>query len=138
MKLFLDTNVWIDFLAERRPHYYAAAVLLSLADEGRCEIVVSSLTMVNAHYVCCERCHKPYSQWIQKVNALSDIVSLCDVTPEAVRAANLSSWTDYEDCVQYHAAKEYGCDMIVTRNAHDFVLSDIEVLSPEQALAKFE
>lgn len=137
MKIFLDTNVWIDFLGERHPFYQAAASLLSLADEGRCTLVVSSLTMVNANFVCCERGHMPLELWRNKVNALADLVEVCAVSSENIRQANLSDWNDYEDCVQYHAAKSCGCEMIVTRNVQDFALSDIDVLAPEQALARF-
>lgn len=136
MKIFLDTNVWIDFLGERHPFYQAAASLLSLADEGRCRLVVSSLTMVNANFVCFERGHMPLELWRRKVNALADLVEICNVSTEAVRKANVSEWKDYEDCVQYHAAKEAGCDIIVTRNCNDFALSDIEVCLPEQVLAQ--
>lgn len=34
MRLFLDTNIWVDFLLEREPFYEAAAALFSLADEA--------------------------------------------------------------------------------------------------------
>lgn len=33
MKLFLDANVLIDFMSERRPHYFEAATIFSLAVE---------------------------------------------------------------------------------------------------------
>lgn len=137
MKLFLDTNVWIDFLGERHPYYQAAASLLSLAEEGRCELAVSSLTMVNAHFVCCERGHMPIDVWRGKVSALADLVEVCPVSSSHIHAANTSEWNDYEDCVQYHAAKSNGCDVIVTRNVKDFALSAIEVMQPNDILQRF-
>ena len=36
MTLFLDTNVWIDFLIERKPFYYAASTMTFFG--GRREI----------------------------------------------------------------------------------------------------
>ena len=47
MRLFLDTNVLIDFMGERPAYYPQAATLFTLCTECRCEIVVS-LT-----YLCC-------------------------------------------------------------------------------------
>ncbi len=55
MKLFLDTNVLIDFMSERQPYYMPAATLFTFAIEQRCTIAVSSLSMVTANYICCER-----------------------------------------------------------------------------------
>lgn len=33
MMLFLDTNIILDFFLERKPFYYSAAALLTLAEE---------------------------------------------------------------------------------------------------------
>lgn len=134
MNIFLDTNVWIDFLAERHPHYISAAALFTLADEGLCRFVVSSLTMVNAHYVCCERGNMPLALWKQKVASLSDLVMVGSVGAEEIADASNSDWSDYEDSVQYFAAKRSGCQLIVTRNVKDFQRSDIRVLTPDQAI----
>lgn len=52
MKLFLDTNVLIDFLLERPPFYPAAAMIMSYAFEGKVGICVSSMSVVTTHYLC--------------------------------------------------------------------------------------
>ena len=41
MRLFIDTNVLIDFMGERAGYYSQAAMLFSLAVDRKCEIVVS-------------------------------------------------------------------------------------------------
>lgn len=51
MKLFLDTNVLIDFLMERHPFYDAAASLVSYAAENQLEICTSALPIVNANFI---------------------------------------------------------------------------------------
>lgn len=40
MKLFLDTNVLIDFILERQPFYQAAAMIISYAEENKVQIRV--------------------------------------------------------------------------------------------------
>ena len=39
MKLFLDTNVLIDFILERQPFYQAAAMIISYAEEKKSKSV---------------------------------------------------------------------------------------------------
>ena len=50
MKLFLDTNVLIDFILERQPFYQAAAMTISYAEENRVQICVSSLSLVTTNF----------------------------------------------------------------------------------------
>ncbi|MDE6549596.1 MAG: PIN domain-containing protein, partial [Muribaculaceae bacterium] len=42
--------------------------------------------------------------------------------------------SDFEDMLQYQAAKDANCDCIITRNEKDFVFSDIPVMSPASYL----
>lgn len=136
MRLFLDANVLIDFMGERIAYYPQAATLFSFAAEQKCEITVSSLSMVTASYICCERGKMPLSLWTDKVNAMSDFVELSSVDSSDIFLSCNAGWDDFEDCVQYHVAKKCECDAIVTRNTNDFIQSDIDVLSPEQAIDK--
>lgn len=134
MKLFLDANVLIDFMGERVAYYMQAATLFSFAAEHECEIVVSSLSMVTSNYICCERGKMPLALWNNKVNEMNNFVEVGSVDSSDILLSCNAGWKDIEDCVQFHVAKRCGCDAIVTRNTGDFVHSDIDVLSPEQAI----
>lgn len=59
MKLFLDTNVLIDFIMERPLFYDAAAMIVSYAFEKKVSICVSTLSIVTANFICVERCKMP-------------------------------------------------------------------------------
>ena len=50
-KLFIDTNIVIDLLANREPFYEDSAKLYSLADKNKLKLSVSSLTFSNANYI---------------------------------------------------------------------------------------
>lgn len=39
MRVFIDTNVLIDFMAVRQPYYHPAAVLFALAEMGELQLV---------------------------------------------------------------------------------------------------
>lgn len=49
------------------------------------------------------------------------------------RALDLDA-SDFEDMLQYQAAKDANCDCIITRNEKDFVFSHIPVMSPSSYL----
>lgn len=47
MKVFLDTNILIDFISGRKPFVDEALVLFQLADDKEIELMVSDLTIIN-------------------------------------------------------------------------------------------
>ena len=54
MKLFLDTNVLIDFILERPLFYQPVAMIVSYAAERKIEVSVSALSVVTANFISCE------------------------------------------------------------------------------------
>ena len=51
MTLFLDTNIILDFFLERKPFYYSAAALLTLAEEKGTQVFVSTHSIVTSEYM---------------------------------------------------------------------------------------
>lgn len=138
MRVFLDTNAWIDFLLERRPGYDWTASILSAAVEDRCEVFISSLTAVNVHYICHDRAKMPLKMLRRKIDALKDWVHICDVVSEDIYSSYSNEWEDFEDGVQYYAAVRAGVDYIVTGNAKDFSLSKIPTCSASEFIKMFQ
>lgn len=134
MKCFIDTNVLIDFLLQRQPFYEPAAALLTMADDKRIEAAVSALSIVTSQFICCERAKMPLEVWTHKLSVLDEIMEIISIDENDVMVACSSGWKDYEDSVQYHVAKKASCDVIVTRNPKDFVMSDIPVSAPDDIL----
>ena len=50
-KLFIDTNIMMDLLGERIPHYDAAAKIATLADKGKVKIIVSAFSYPTVYYL---------------------------------------------------------------------------------------
>lgn len=134
MIVFLDTNVLLDWFLEREKFYYAAATLLSLADQKTIDIAVSSMSLVTANYICCERNKLKDDEWAAKMRVLEIITNVCPVTKSNIFDVIALGWKDYEDAVQYHVCKSFGCDVLVTRNVKDFALSDIPIKTPEEMI----
>lgn len=66
------------------------------------------------------------------------ICELANVDRNVVTQALSSEFLDFEDAMQYFSAKEWGADMIITRNKKDFKNSHIPVYEPMEYLAIFD
>lgn len=132
MNLFLDTNIIVDFILERQPFYPTAATILSFASDDMIAVSASSLTIVNARYICVERMKQSLDDFKCKFDELRQILNIVSVDSSDIFASYDSHWDDFEDGVQYFSAIRAGCDQMVTRNAGDFEKSDIPVASPIQ------
>ena len=129
-KVFVDTNVIIDFLANREPFSDYAAKLFQLAQNKDIEILIAAISINNTYYILKQVCsHKKALSLIEQIE---NLVKIVPTTQEVLRRAIKSDFKDFEDAMQYFSAKDYkGVDVIATRNAKDFKKSDIPVLTPE-------
>lgn len=134
MKAFLDTNVLIDFMAERQG-YPAAAALFELATNRKLELTYSTLTVANAFYIL----RKQYTdiELAEAFEVQQTVVDICGVSSQDVILALKDRWTDGEDAIQYHSALSSKADAILTHNTNDFQQSSLAVMTPEDFLDKY-
>ncbi len=135
MRVFLDTNVLLDTLVSRDNPQFArnAATILSLGENGTFDLFMSALSVPTIAYVL-----KSMSPAAKKaiIGELVDIVKVFPALPDHVTNMLESQMSDVEDALQVQSAAEGGCDVIVTRNIHDFKLSEIPAISPEEFLRR--
>ncbi len=135
--IFVDTNVILDLLAKREPFYTDSGKVFSLADRGEIKLVVSTVSLVNAHYILNDALKlKDARQLIGKFKVLVTSFELTDKIIDL--ALHDDSFKDFEDGIQYHTAIESNCDCILTRNQKDFRHSSIPVFSPKEFIANIE
>ncbi len=65
-----------------------------------------------------------------------DIVEVLPSLPEHVANMLNGQMSDIEDALQVQSALEGRCDVIVTRNVHDFSLSEIPAITPADMLSR--
>jgi predicted nucleic acid-binding protein len=136
-RLLVDTNVILDLLAKREPFDVESRQLFSMADTNLIELVVSSLSLVNTHYILNEMMKIKESQTI--IRKFKVLVSTFELNDKIVELAlNDESFSDFEDGIQYYTALESQCELIVTRNLKDFKKAAIPVFSPKEFLARRE
>lgn len=59
MRVFLDTNIIIDYFDEQREHYLPASIIFDLAKKGKLELTICAQSFVNAFYIL----GKSYPKW---------------------------------------------------------------------------
>ena len=135
MKLFLDTNIVIDFLSGRKPFADDAIALFQLADNHEVELVVSDLTLVNTVYVL-QRLHYPIESVYEALNNIRPLISIVPIGESIIDMCLQRKSNDFEDEVQYFAAVNAEVDYIVTRNKKDFDFGDDAVVTPKELFVK--
>jgi predicted nucleic acid-binding protein len=132
-RLFLDTDVILDFLTDRKPFSSEAAVIFTLVDERKLRGYVSSLTISNLYYLL--RKYETHQKVISKLDSLSNIIEIIKVDQDTIKNALESKFRDFEDSIQYYSALlSKKVDVIITRNTKDYKKASLPVMTPAEYL----
>lgn len=134
MKVFLDTNVLIDYLNKREPFFTEASQVMDLCISKQVEGIVSSLSVINAAYIM--RKAYPKNSLLLKITWLAEKIEVCPINKEAIQRAADSRPFDFEDAVQYFSALQANADLIITRDTKGFADVDLPVMTPAQFLSR--
>jgi predicted nucleic acid-binding protein len=131
-RVLVDTDIILDLLLERQPFFPAATRLFVAFQEGRLEGHVSSLAFSNLFYLLRKKVPGPEAVAIlRKLRLLTRVLT---VDEKVIDLALASTFSDFEDAIQYFAASEWELEAIVTRNRRDYKASRIAIVSPEECL----
>jgi predicted nucleic acid-binding protein len=131
--LFIDTDVIIDFLIDRKPHSREAAIIFTLIEQKKIKGYASSLTFSNLYYVL--RKVESHNKVITKLDSISRLVTILKVDQQTIKDAIASGFQDFEDSIQYYCALDYKkIDVLITRNTKDYKNSEIPVMTPADYL----
>ncbi len=131
--IFLDTNVIIDFLADRRPFSLIAAEIFTASLSGKVKIYISAVSYNNIYYI--SRQSLSHSETVKLLEELAEMAEIVDVTKTIIKKALKSDFKDFEDTIQYNCALTIKkLDFIVTRNSKDYKKSSLPVMNPQEAI----
>lgn len=131
-RIFIDTNVMLDLLGERKPFYDSIAKIATLAEKSKLTMVVSPISFATVNYFISKfESAKIAREKLRKFKIISEICSFNELTIE--KGLN-SSIKDFEDALQYFSAAESSCEIIITRNAKDFKTSELPVMTADEFL----
>lgn len=128
-RLFLDADIVMDFLAKRAPFHQFADEIFNLSDKGEVNLVIASLTFSHLHYVLAKQAGKDQAR--QTLNKFKTLIKVASIGDKIIDLALSSEFKDFEDAIQYYAAIENNCSMILTRNIKDYKEASIPVMTAE-------
>ena len=142
MKIFVDTNVFLEYL-EHRLQFENVKELFDAAEDGRFELCMSSGGFYTITYLITmglkkKGIYKPEQTAVltRALNAILCLANIIDVSHSYIeKAVNDENFIDKEDGFQYYCALENDCDIIVTINIKDYKTADgenIKVISPSE------
>jgi predicted nucleic acid-binding protein len=134
-KIFVDTNIIIDLIADRKPFSKFAVEIFNKAEDQQLKLFTSSHSIATTHYLL-----KKYIDEKELRNVLYNLLDFIQVIPvdlDIIKKGLKSKHKDFEDAIQmlcsYSIEK---MDCIVTRNIKDFRDCEIPVVSPDALVKK--
>lgn len=130
-RIFLDTNIVIDYLSKRMPFSEDALRIFSLPPRFY-QLCISALSFTTIYYVL--KKHFKQEELLYKLDILQNLVEVLPTDNEMISSAIHSEFTDFEDAVQYYTALNGNTSFILTRNPKDFGKANIPVYTPSEFL----
>lgn len=133
INFFLDTNIIMDFLTDRKPFSSLAGKLFDYSEKGEVTLYLSAVSYSIFYYVV--RKVSSHKETIKILSRLEEMTEIIDTTSSTIKNAINSEFKDFEDALQYYSAKlNTNINGIVSRNGGDFKHSTISILTPEEAI----
>ena len=130
MVLLIDTNILLDVLQVREPHFKISLKIWGLCDyDESITGYISSMSLVNLAYVMRKELTPDRMQ--EMYMTLVSTFKIINLQEEDLEAAVNMKWRDFEDAVQSAIASRIKADYIITRNVKDFQGSKTPAISPE-------
>lgn len=132
-KVFVDTNIIVDFLLRREPFDVPAAQLFNLADQGKIEACVPANVFPFLFYLLAKTISSKKAAW-SAVMKFRQLVRPLPLMAKTVDLAFASDFKDLEDAMQCQVALQNGLTIFLTRNLKDFKNAPLVVMSAEDFL----
>lgn len=131
MKLFLDTNIFMDMLFEREHGIYAKQII-QLIQNGKHDGCVADITLLNIDYIA-KKQRKDVRHFLYFIE--KNFVVVGADNRDIYNALRLDN-SDLEDNVQVMLAKKLACDLIIS-NDKNFVSGHLPILDGKLFLSKY-
>jgi len=133
MKVFLDTNVFVDMLLSRPnpADNENALLLLKLATMSKFEFCVSPVTIATSYYLL-----RKNTDAVNIIKQRLKNLTLVQTSADDVVFSLTFNFPDREDAMQISSAWNADCEVILTRNTDHFINSPIPFLTPSEFLER--
>ena len=135
-KIFLDTNIIVDLIADRKPFSKYSIEIFKKAEEKKIKLFTSSHSIATTHYLLKKYLEEKILRDV--LYNLLDYVTVIAVDTDVLKKGLRSKHKDFEDSIQILCASTIEkIDCIVTRNTKDFRDSETLVLTPDELCLKW-
>ena len=130
-RLFLDTNIIVDLISDRKPFSKYAIEIFQKSEEGQVELYTSSHSMATTHYLLKKYMEEKALREV--LYNLLDFITIIAVDVDVLKKGLLSKHRNFEESIQIFCASSIEkIESIITRNVKDFKGSEIKVLTPDE------
>lgn len=127
-QIFLDSDVILDLLMEREPHFqYAVRLFLKIQDK-EVSAFTSPVVIANLFYILNRHFNRKMA--VQSLIKLKSLVKIIDCGERVIMQALSSDFKDFEDAIQYYTALEGNVHTLITRNVKDYKTASITIITP--------
>lgn len=147
MKVFLDTNIFVEYFQKRDQYSFVSKIFKAIEDNKINGVVSVGCVYTLAYLVRMEfkkmNIFRPeQTKRLRKtLNTILDLVTVANINHKhLVIGVNDSLFQDIEDSFQYQCATQNKCDAFITINLKDFnpsACTKIDVYSPKDFVNKF-
>ena len=127
-KIFLDTNIIIDILMERKFELDAINEIIKLSEKKIIDLYLSESVITTTFYILRKE------KRINPLSALREICKTANILPfsKDILYHSIEKYQDKEDGLLYFLANKNKMDYFITRNVKDFtyVFPTLPVLNP--------
>ena len=131
-KIYINTDVILDVVFERKPFFYDSQKILSLIEKNYFIGFTSSLILANCYYIISS--NKNENIAAKTISKLRSILTILPFTDKEIGESLNSNIKDCEDGIQYFITINNEVDIIITRNISDYKNIDINVFMPNDFL----
>jgi predicted nucleic acid-binding protein len=133
MRVFVDANILVAVLNKELPLFDTAARVLSLSSKKDYTILTSPICLAIAFYFAEKK--GGASKAKEKIRILNENISIAPSSKHSVsEAIKDKKVLDLDDGLEYYAALESNCDVIITENVNDFHFAKIPVFTSKDFL----
>lgn len=132
MRLYLDTNIFLDATLPNRTDQQDARRLFNLIASGAAVAYTASFSIATITYFLQKVFKEDTASIVEEILMYIDVV---DLQKDDFIVGHTLGFDDLEDAYQYMAAQKAGrIDYIVTQNVKDFKQSAIDIIKPAALL----
>ena len=132
MKLLIDSNVILDYLADRVPFAQSADTIFSLCSSGDITGFMTASAVTDIYYVV--RKAVGHRMALENIRLVSGLLEITEVCKSDIVCALEMDMPDFEDAVISVCAKREKADYIITRDVKDFSKARTTAMMPDDFL----